>query len=182
MKTREKVRLLFDEGMGVKEIARMLGLSPATVSYHKERLGYTMQRKCARRYDWAAIQAYYDEGHTRTQCQNHFGFSASAWCEAVFRGDIAPRPVAMPLEKLLVAGIHRSRNNIKHRLIVDGLKQNHCEECGIARWHKRALSLCLHHVNGDKHDNRLENLVLLCPNCHSQTPNFGSKNWRRRPE
>ena len=57
-----------------------------------------------------------------------------------------------------------------------------CEQCGIARWHRRPLSLCLHHVNGERHDNRLENLVLLCPNCHSQTPNFGSKNWRRRPE
>ena len=40
------------------------------------------------------------------------------------------------------------------------------------------LSLCLHHINGDRHDNRLENLELLCPNCHSQTPNFGSKNKR----
>jgi 5-methylcytosine-specific restriction endonuclease McrA len=36
-------------------------------------------------------------------------------------------------------------------------------------------------VNGNRHDNRLENLRLLCPNCHSQTPNFGAKNWRRRP-
>jgi hypothetical protein len=50
------------------------------------------------------------------------------------------------------------------------------------RWRERPLSLCLHHVNGERHDNRLENLVLLCPNCHSQTPNFGSKNCRRRPE
>jgi 5-methylcytosine-specific restriction endonuclease McrA len=42
------------------------------------------------------------------------------------------------------------------------------------------LSLALHHVNGNKHDNRLENLALLCPNCHSQTPNFGVKNRARR--
>ena len=77
---------------------------------------------------------------------------------------------------------HASRNNIKQRLIAAGLKQNRCEECGISRWRERPLSLCLHHVNGERHDNRLENLVLLCPNCHSQTPNFGSKNCRRRPE
>jgi 5-methylcytosine-specific restriction endonuclease McrA len=40
--------------------------------------------------------------------------------------------------------------------------------------------MALHHVNGDGADNRLENLVLLCPNCHSQTPNFGVKNWKAR--
>jgi hypothetical protein len=182
MRTREKVRELFEAGRGVKEIARMLGLSPATISYHKERLGYTKQRKCARRYDWVAIQAYYDEGHTRTQCQEHFGFSASSWCDAVFRGDIVPRPIAMPLDKLLAANQPRSRNNIKQRLIAAGVKPNRCEQCGTNRWRMRPLSLCLHHINGDRHDNRLENLVLLCPNCHSQTPNFGSKNCRRRPE
>ena len=98
------------------------------------------------------------------------------------RGAVVPRPQALPLEELLAADTPRGRKNIKHRLIAAGLKQNRCEECGIARWRERPLSLCLHHVNGERHDNRLENLVLLCPNCHSQTPNFGSKNCRRRPE
>jgi Zn finger protein HypA/HybF involved in hydrogenase expression len=83
----------------------------------------------------------------------------------------------MPLEKLLMP-TPRSRKNIKERLITAGIKRNECEKCGISRWRKRSLSLCLHHINGDRHDNRLENLELLCPNCHSQTPNFGSKNKR----
>jgi predicted HNH restriction endonuclease len=39
--------------------------------------------------------------------------------------------------------------------------------------------MALHHINGNGHDNRLENLALLCPNCHSQTPNFGVKNIAR---
>lgn len=160
----------------------MLDLSAATVSYHKDRLGYAKRERCAWRYDWRAVQAYYDLGRTRTACQERFGFSASAWCDAVARGDIEPRPVAMPLQNLLAADQPRSRRNVKLRLLAAGLKQNCCEDCGIARWHKRPLSLCLHHVNGDRHDNRLENLRLLCPNCHSQTPNFGSRNWRRRPE
>jgi Zn finger protein HypA/HybF involved in hydrogenase expression len=83
----------------------------------------------------------------------------------------------MPLEKLLMP-TPRSRKNIKERLITAGIKRNECEKCGISRWRERSLSLCLHHINGDRHDNRLENLELLCPNCHSQTPNFGSKNKR----
>src|SRR5262245_25568586 len=104
------VETLFDEGLGVKEIARLLKISPATVSYHKERLGYTMSRECARRYDWAAIQANYDEGHSRRQCQERFGFSYSAWTDAVFRGDIQARPKAMPFDELLTANTPRNRN------------------------------------------------------------------------
>jgi hypothetical protein len=87
----------------------------------------------------------------------------------------------MPLEALL-AGRRRNRNNIKARLIAEGLKRYECETCGISEWRDEVLSLSLHHINGDRHDNRLENLALLCPNCHSQTPNFGSRNKRPEPD
>jgi predicted HNH restriction endonuclease len=40
--------------------------------------------------------------------------------------------------------------------------------------------MALHHINGDGSDNRLENLALLCPNCHAQTPNFSGRNRRSR--
>ena len=180
MRTQEMVEALFDEGLGVKEIARILGISPATVSYHKERLGYTMRRECARRYDWAAIQAYYDQGHSRRQCMERFGFSNTAWTDAVFRGDLQARPTAMPFNELLAADTPRNRNHIKLRILAAGLKENRCEECGISQWRNRDLSLALHHINGDGNDNRLENLQLLCPNCHSQTPNYGAKKRRRK--
>jgi len=41
------------------------------------------------------------------------------------------------------------------------------------------ISLCLHHINGSGRDNRLENLTLLCPNCHAQTENFAGRNRKR---
>ena len=172
---------MFAQGKSVTEIARSLGVAKSTVSYHKRRLGLPMQTECNRRYDWLAIQRYYDEGHSARDCCRHFGCSSKTFHDAMRRGAIVCRSKAMPLDELLIQG-YRSRNNVKQRLLAAGLKQSRCEACGIARWHRRPLSLCLHHVNGDRHDNRLENLRLLCPNCHSQTPNFGSRNWRRRPE
>jgi hypothetical protein len=182
METRGKVRLLLEAGKGVNEIARLLGVNPGTVSYHKRKLGFPMIDSCAVRYDWKTIQRHYDAGHSVRQCMERFGFSLGAWTFAVRRGAVVARSKALPLSQLLAADTRRGRRNIKDRLLAAGLKQNRCEECSISHWHKRPLSLCLHHVNGDRLDNRLENLVLLCPNCHSQTPNFGSRNWRRRPE
>ena len=76
---------------------------------------------------------------------------------------------------LLVAGRPRNRTHVKLRLLSSGLKENRCEECGLTEWLGEPLSMALHHVNGDGQDNRLENVVLLCPNCHSQTANFARK-------
>ena len=122
------------------------------------------------------IQAYYDAGHSLAECEARFGFSRASWSEAVRRGDVQPRPRAMPLEQLL--GGVRQRTHLKLRLIAAGLKEDRCEGCGIAEWRQAPLSLALHHLNGDGHDNRLENLQLLCPNCHSQTENFGGRKRR----
>jgi 5-methylcytosine-specific restriction endonuclease McrA len=174
--TRNKVRKLLETGMTSAEVARQLGLSPATVCYHKHQLGFPLDSRCARRHDWAEIQRYYDAGHSLRQCQAAYGFSRKSWYDAVQRGAIIARPAAMPLEQLLARKRKGSRHHIKVRLISAGLKRNECEECGLTEWRGEPLSLALHHINGDGNDNRLENLSLLCPNCHSQTPNFGVKN------
>lgn len=57
-----------------------------------------------------------------------------------------------------------------------GLKENKCEKCGLSEWQGEPLVCELHHINGDSTDNRIENLIILCPNCHSQTENFRSRN------
>ena len=46
-------------------------------------------------------------------------------------------------------------------------------------WLGKPLSMALHHVNGEGADNRLENLMMLCPNCHSQTENFSGRGRKR---
>lgn len=67
-------------------------------------------------------------------------------------------------------------NHLKQRLISEGIKQNKCEECGIEEWNGKSLTCQLDHVNGISTDHRLENLRILCPNCHSQTDTFCGKN------
>lgn len=79
-----------------------------------------------------------------------------------------------------MTGRRTQRGHLKLRLIAEGLKEPRCEECGLAEWRGRPLSIAIHHVNGDGQDNRLENLVFLCPNCHSQTDTFGGRNGHRR--
>jgi 5-methylcytosine-specific restriction endonuclease McrA len=86
----------------------------------------------------------------------------------------------MPNERLFVAGEPRNRGNLKRRMIADGIKQNVCAACGLGEWRGKRLSMALHHINGDRLDNRLENLELLCPNCHSQTDTYSGRNGHRR--
>ncbi len=131
-----------------------------------------------RKYDWSEIQAYYDEGNSYAQCRERFGFNALSWYKARQRGELRTRPAAMPLEDLLVA--RRSRRHVKVRLLRAGILENRCEECGLSEWRGRPLSVHIDHINGVRDDHRLENLRMLCPNCHSQTDTYGARNKRRR--
>jgi DNA-binding CsgD family transcriptional regulator len=180
VRTRHEVAVLLAEGLSRIDIARRLGVSKATVSYHARRLGAPVDTRCARRYDWPAIQRYYDAGHSVRECSTAFGFSSQTWHAAVNRGAVVARPRATPIEQLLTKGRRRSRHSLKLRLLGAGLKTNTCERCGLTEWRGEPLSMCLHHINGDRDDNRLENLEFLCGNCHGQTDNFSGRNKRRQ--
>ena len=67
---------------------------------------------------------------------------------------------------------------LKNKLFKEGLKEQKCECCGLSEWMGQPIKLELHHINGNNTDNRLENLQILCPNCHSYTDNYGGKNQK----
>jgi hypothetical protein len=180
VRSRDKVAMLRHYGFSQAEIAFGTGLAKSTVAYHLRNLGQPADERFNRRYDWVEVQAFYDAGNSISKCMERFGFSRKTFNDARLRGAVRTRPQAMPVE-LLLAG-RRNRGHLKRRLIRLGLKDGRCEICGISEWLGAPLSLALHHVNGDGHDNRLENLQLLCPNCHSQTDTFAGRNIRGRPD
>ncbi len=67
-------------------------------------------------------------------------------------------------------------HGLRGRLLKEGWKKYECEGCLLSEWRGRPIPLELHHLNGVSNDHRIENLQLLCPNCHAQTSNYRGKN------
>lgn len=91
----------------------------------------------------------------------------------------APRKGRALSEILVQQSTYTNNNRLRIRLIREGVLSPRCGECGLAEWRGRAITLHLDHINGINNDHRLENLRLLCPNCHSQTDTYCGRNKRK---
>ncbi len=86
------------------------------------------------------------------------------------------RIVKKELSDVLVENsTYKNSFHLLERLYKEGYKICRCEKCGINEWNGKPIRLQLHHINGNHTDNRIENLQVLCPNCHTQTDNWGNK-------
>ena len=79
-------------------------------------------------------------------------------------------------EDILKENCKHQRTVLRRYVIKNNLIPYKCAICGCTKWQGKTLSLELDHINGINNDNRLENLRFLCPNCHSQTSTYGSRN------
>jgi DNA-binding CsgD family transcriptional regulator len=134
----DEIRRLLEQGESRVTIARKLGVSPSTVTRYARKLGFPDARKRRSPFDWAAIQRYYDEGHTIDECRARFGFSYGAWDKAAIRGDVVARPRSArqlshltrdSVEQLLARG--RSQGEISRELGVSkSTVAYHCRRLG----------------------------------------------------
>lgn len=136
----------------VRNVLKSLGLAPAGGSY---KLFHARVKKLG-----------LDTSHFTGQ--GHLKGKSNTWV------------VKIPLIDILVENSTYNSNNLRRRLISEGLLPNQCSKCKLTDWLGEPITLHLDHISGDNTDNRLENLRLLCPNCHSQTPTYCGRNKGKR--
>jgi hypothetical protein len=150
--TESALRLAVADSLAMAQVLVKLGLVPAGGNYK------TVQEK---------IKIYQiDTSH----------FTGAAWNQGERFRPFGKYP---ELADLLVKGSSCQSFKLKNRLLKAGLFQPACSGCGLSEWLGQPIPLELDHINGVNNDNQVENLRLLCPNCHALTATYRGKNQKR---
>lgn len=88
----------------------------------------------------------------------------------------------LPIEVYLSNKKYIQSDSLKKRLIKENYKNHRCEKCGLTEWQGNPIPLELHHKDGNRFNNSLDNIELLCPNCHALTDNYRGKGCKSHKE
>lgn len=81
------------------------------------------------------------------------------------------------IETACVEDSECTRSVVRRLILQSGILEYKCKRCGMnPEWNGEPLTLQLEHINGRRHDHRIENLCFLCPNCHTQTDTYAGRN------
>lgn len=149
--SKEVLQKAVDKSYSIADVCRELNLKPVGGNYH------TIVKKC-----------------------QEFNINISHFTGQNWKKSPIKDPNVNKLEDILQQNVNFKSSHLKKRLIDAGLKENKCEICGCTTWQNKPITLELHHINCDHFDNRLSNLQILCPNCHSQQPNNKSPKVRHK--
>jgi 5-methylcytosine-specific restriction endonuclease McrA len=106
-------------------------------------------------------------------CLDTYHFKGQGW----LKGNTNPSHKQFSLTEILVKDSkYRNSHSLKLRLIKEEVFAKKCSNCLGDQWLNLPIPLELDHINGDRTDNRVENLRLLCPNCHALTDTYRGKN------
>lgn len=94
------------------------------------------------------------------------------------KGISKPNNKNMPLLQYLAESKDIQTNKVRRKLLEEGYKQYRCECCGNNEWLGQPIPLEVHHIDGNRNNNTIENFQLLCPNCHAFTDSYRGKNSR----
>lgn len=81
-----------------------------------------------------------------------------------------------PIEDYLSNKYSTNSHSLRKRLIKENYKKEQCECCKLKVWNDKPIPLELNHIDGNHYNNNLDNLEIICPNCHAQTNNYRGKN------
>jgi len=139
-----------------------------------------MKQKHKDKFTDAELIAQYELMPTLSKLAHHFGVpDVTVWRRAKKLGlefQIGGTGKKIDLTEIL-KGLHPTYQTLKlkKRLIREKVLEYKCVSCGLFEWQGKEISLHLDHIDGNNHNHKLENLRLLCPNCHSQTDTWCGK-------
>lgn len=148
----EELKRLSDLRLSIREISEKMNYSPTNVRYWLKK--YNLKTNSRKAKDKICLFCKNIISHRGTKY-------CSINCQMKFQQD----------EK--IKNGNASERTLKKFLLRSG---NICNSCGIENWNNKPLVLDLEHKDGNSMNNDIDNLELLCPNCHSQTPSYKGKN------